>query len=185
VPDDAYDPVVPAGPRANPPAPGRGPLVVVMGVAGSGKSTVGPLVATALDVPFLDGDDFHDAGSIERMRTGMPLDEAARAPWLDRLHTALDAHRDRGAVLACSALTPASRSRLTAGLDVVFAWLRVPGDVLAARLGRRRDHFAGAALLDSQLDTLEVGPDVVPVDGDRPAATVAADVVDAVRRASR
>ena len=160
-------------------------LVVVMGVAGSGKSTVGPLVADALGVPFLDADDFHDDASIERMRAGIPLDDAARAPWLDRLHTALAAHRHGGAVLACSALTTSSRARLAAGFDVCFASLVVPPAVLAARLRRRRDHFAGADLLPSQLATLEVGPDVVTVDGDRPPSEVAAAVVAAVTGRAR
>ena len=160
-------------------------LVVVMGVAGSGKSTVGPLVADALGVPFLDADDFHDDASIERMRAGIPLDDAARAPWLDRLHTALAAHRHGGAVLACSALTTSSRARLAAGFDVCFASLAVPPAVLAARLRRRRDHFAGADLLPSQLATLEVGPDVMTVDGDRPPSEVAAAVVAAVTGRAR
>ena len=155
-------------------------LVVVMGVAGSGKSTIGPLVAAALDVPFLDADDFHDPADIEQMRAGIPLDEASRAPWLDRLHTALEAHRDRGVVLACSALTPGARARLAAGLPVRFASLTVPPAVLAERLEQRRHHFAGAALLPSQLATLELGPDVVAVDGDRPPADVAAAVVAAL-----
>ena len=103
-------------------------LVVVMGVAGSGKSTVGPLVADALGVPFLDADDFHDDANIERMRAGIPLDDAARAPWLDRLHTALAAHRHGGAVLACSALTASSRrgSRLDSTCASRRSWCLPP-----------------------------------------------------------
>jgi gluconokinase len=155
-------------------------LVVVMGVAGSGKSTVGPLVAAAIGVPFLDADDFHDEADIERMRAGIPLDEAARKPWLDRLHAALESHRHGGAVLACSALTAAARTRIGAGLDVCFASLTVPAAVLADRLRRRHDHFAGVELLPSQLATLEIGSDVVTIDGDRPPAQVAADVVATV-----
>jgi gluconokinase len=156
-------------------------LVVVMGVAGSGKSTVGPLVADALAVPFLDGDDFHDAASIERMHRGIPLDEAARGPWLDRLHVVLDDHHDDGAVLACSALTLASRARLARELDVRFVLLDVAPAVLADRLRHRRGHFAGVELLDSQLATLERGPDLVTVDAGRPAPEVTAAVVAALR----
>jgi carbohydrate kinase (thermoresistant glucokinase family) len=152
-------------------------LVVVMGVAGSGKSTVGRLVAEALEVPFLDADDFHDDASIEGMRRGIPLDDAARIPWLDRLHGVLHDHREQGAVMACSALTVAYRTRLAHGLDVAFAMLEVPIEVLADRLERRRDHFAGPQLLASQLATLELGPNVEVIDGDRPPAEVAADIV--------
>jgi len=157
------------------------PLVVVMGVAGSGKSTIGALVATALHVPFIDADDFHDDASIARMRSGEPLDDDARGPWLDRLHAQLAAHRASGAILACSALTPASRGRLTAGLDVHFVLLDVPAAELDRRLRHRPDHFAGPALLPSQLTTLDAGPDVRRVDGDRPPADVARAVVAAVR----
>ena len=152
-----------------------------MGVSGSGKSTVGPLVAAALGVPFLDADDFHDDASIARMRRGEPLDDAARGPWLDRLHTLLVDHRATGAVLACSALTPAYRLRLTDGLDVSFVLLDVPAAELERRLRHRHGHFAGAALLPSQLTTLEPGPEVHRVDGDRAPADVAAAVVAAVR----
>ena len=156
------------------------PLVVVMGVAGSGKSTIGELVADRLQVPFLDGDDFHDRAIIERMRAGVPLDDAARGPWLDRLHAALDAHRATGAVLASSALTVAYRARLAHGLDVRFVLLDVPSSVRAARLRRRAGHFAGADLLASQLATLERGPDIVAIDADRPTPEVAAAVVAVV-----
>jgi gluconokinase len=157
-----------------------GPLVVVMGVAGSGKSTVGELVAARLHVPFLDGDDFHERASIERMRAGVPLDDAARGPWLDRLHEALAAHRGNGAVLASSALTVAYRVRLARGLDVRFVLLDVPSSVLEDRLRRRSGHFAGADLLASQLATLERGPDIVAIDADRPTPEVAAAVVAVV-----
>ena len=157
------------------------PIVVVMGVAGSGKSTVGPLVAAALAVPFLDADDFHDDASIARMRRGEPLDDTARGPWLDRLHAQLLDRRATGLVLACSALTPAYRARLTGGTDAVFVLLDVPAPELDRRLRHRPGHFAGAALLPSQLTTLDVGPDVHRVDGDRAPAVVAAAVVAAVR----
>lgn len=148
-----------------------------MGVAGSGKSTVGRLVADTLAVPFLDADDFHDDASIERMRRGVPLDDATRNPWLDRLHEVLRDHQAHGAVMACSALTVTYRTRLVHGLEVAFAMLDVPPAVLAVRLRRRHDHFAGPELLASQLATLELGTDVEVIDGDRPPPEVAADIV--------
>jgi gluconokinase len=153
-----------------------------MGVAGSGKSTVGPIVAATLGVPFLDADDLHDDASVARMRRGEPLDDATRGPWLDRVHTTLADHRATGAVVACSALTPEYRSRLAVGLDVRFVLLDVPVAELERRLRDRHDHFAGPALLPSQLATLDPGSDVRAVDGDRPPAVVAAAVVAAARR---
>ena len=158
------------------------PLVVVMGVSGSGKSTVGRLLAAELDVPFVDGDDEHTPEAKARMAKGIPLDDAWRAPWLDRLDAILRAHEEDGLVLACSALTHAYRRRLARGVRrIAFVALVAPRDVLAARLATRHGHFAGPALLDSQLATLELGDDVVTVDATLPVETTAATAALAVR----
>jgi gluconokinase len=162
------------------------PLVVVMGVAGAGKSTVGPLVAGRLGVPFVDGDDSHDPADVARMRAGRPLDDARRGPWLARLHVLLADHVGTGLVLACSALRAAYRDVLRGELaPVVFVALLVDRDELTRRLGSRIGHFAGAALLDSQLATLEVGDDVVAVDATTPPDVTATNVVHRVRAAGR
>jgi gluconokinase len=158
------------------------PLVVLMGVAGSGKSTIGPRLADALRLPFVDADDVHSADAKARMAAGEPLDDATRAPWLDRLHELMTEHRERGLVLACSALKDDYRDRLTGDLaDVVFVALVAPPDVLESRLATRPDHFAGAALLPSQLHDLELGPDIIQIDGTRPVDVVTDDAVRAVR----
>jgi gluconokinase len=168
---------VPDGPSSGT----RRPLVVVMGVSGSGKSTVGRCLATELGVPFVDGDDEHTPAAKERMARGIPLDDAWRAPWLDRLDAILRAHADGGLVLACSALTRAYRRRLTRGVPgVAFVALVAPREVLAERLAARRGHFAGPALLDSQLATLELGDDVITVDATGPVETIAATAALAV-----
>ena len=157
-------------------------LVVVMGPAGSGKSTVGPLLAAALGVPFADGDDAHADAAREQMALGIPLDDAARIPWLDRLHASLAAHVATGLVLACSALTPAYRARLRGDLfDVRFVALEVPRAELEHRLATRAGHFVGPALVESQLATLQLDDDTVVVDAHRPVA----DVVAAARSALR
>ncbi len=157
-------------------------LVVVMGVSGSGKSTVGRRLAADLGVPFVDGDDEHTPEAKARMAQGIPLDDAWRAPWLDRLESILRAHVDEGLVLACSALTRAYRRRLSRGApDVVFVALVAPREVLQARLAARHGHFAGPALLDSQLATLELGDDVVTVDATDPVETIVATAALAVR----
>jgi gluconokinase len=158
------------------------PLVVLMGVAGSGKSTIGRLAAGMLSVPFVDADDFHSAESIRLMAAGVALDDARREPWLDRLHTVLRDHRGRGLVLACSALRERYRSHLAGDLPVLFEMLDVPRDVLEARLEARAGHFAGLSLLDSQLDTLELTDEVAIVDADGEPETVARAVVEAAAR---
>jgi gluconokinase len=136
-----------------------------MGVTGVGKTTIGRRLAAALGVPFLDADDFHDAAAKAKMHAGIPLTDADRAPWLDRLNRALHDHVGTGAVLACSALTAAYRRRLTAGLTGV-KYVVLTGDpaLLRARIDARHGHFAGADLLPSQLDTLDPPPDALTVD---------------------
>src|SRR6478609_8664859 len=109
-------------------------IVVVMGVEGTGKSTIGERLAASLDLPFIEGDDFHSAANIEKMRHGVALTAEDRAPWLDRLNRELRRHESGGAVLACSALTELSRRRLTKGVgDVRFVLLHGDEDVLRAR----------------------------------------------------
>ena len=155
-------------------------MVVVMGVEGVGKSTVGRRLADALGVEFVDGDDEHSPAAKERMAAGIPLDDEARAPWLDRLDAILRRHQGRGLVLACSALTPAYRQRLSRGVpDVAFVALVAPRDVLMERIADRRGHFAGTDLLDSQLATLELGDDVQVVDATKPLEKVVAAAVRA------
>jgi gluconokinase len=153
----------------------RHPLVVVMGVEGVGKTTVGRRLADELGVEFVDGDDEHSAEAKARMAAGIPLDDAARAPWLDRLEAIIRDHEYRGLVLACSALTHAYRQRLTRGVDkVAFVALVAPREVLEARIADRRGHFAGTSLLDSQLETLELGDDVTTVDATVPVEEIVA-----------
>lgn len=137
-----------------------------MGVTGAGKTTVGRLIAADAGLPFLDADDFHDAASVERMHSGLPLRDRERLPWLDRLNTELRARaRDSGAVLACSALTEAYRRRLLAGLpQAALVLLSGSPELLRERLAARHGHFAGPELLASQLATLEVPRDAVVVD---------------------
>lgn len=157
------------------------PLVVVMGVAGSGKTSVGRRVAEALQVPFLEGDDLHDATSIAKMRRGEPLSERDREPWLHRLHHELSRHVGTGAVLACSALTESFRWALVEGLgNVRFLYLRGDEGLLRSRLSTRTGHFAGPDLLPSQLQTLEPPADALVVDIDGPPEVVVARALAAL-----
>jgi gluconokinase len=132
-------------------------LVLVMGVTGSGKTTVGKLLARRLKCNFLDADDFHSAVNRDKMHHGIPLTDADRAPWLAALHNELVRTNDAGqsVVLACSALKQEYRDTLSAGLNLNIIFLRGTIDQLRRNLSARRDHFAGESLVPSQLATLE------------------------------
>lgn len=135
---------------------GPAPLVVVMGVSGSGKTTVGQDVARRLGVPYGEADDFHPRRNIEKMEAGEALDDDDRAPWLAAIGEWVARHEDRGAVVTCSALKRAYRDTLRrAAPGVVFLHLQGSEELLAERLGARRGHFMPASLLASQLATLE------------------------------
>jgi gluconokinase len=133
-------------------------ITIVMGVSGSGKSTIGEGLAARLGQPFIDGDSLHPAANREKMAHGIPLDDADRRPWLEAIVDEMDRHRKRGEslVLACSALKRRYREFLRNGHDDVrFVYLHAPREVLAERLGHRSGHFFDPRLLDSQLATLE------------------------------
>lgn len=146
-------------------------IVVLMGSAGAGKTTVGRALAAALHWPFHDADALHSASSIARMRQGVPLEDADRAPWLARVHALMSALAAGGgaAVLACSALRESYRQQITGGIDGVhFVFLQADRELLRERLLSRPDHFAGTAILDRQLADLEVPEDALIVDASQP-----------------
>lgn len=157
-------------------------IVVVMGVSGSGKSTVGAELARRLGWRFVDGDDFHSPEHVARMHAGIALDDAARAPWLAAVAGWIRERLSAGetGVVACSALRRAYRDTLAAkNADVRFAYLKGDKAMLAARIAGRHGHFMPASLLDSQFATLEEPePDEAAVEvgiADRPE-TIAAEI---------
>jgi gluconokinase len=133
--------------------------IVVMGVSGCGKSTVGRLLAANLNCPFIEGDELHDASSIAKMRSGQSLSDEDRWPWLDRVGHAMRASiAERGAaVAACSALRNIYRDKLAGVVKtpIAFIMLEASRDELLARMHNRPDHFMPTSLLDSQLSLLE------------------------------
>lgn len=152
-------------------------VIVIMGVAGAGKTTIGSLLASDLGWKFFDADDFHSPANIEKMRAGLSLTEADREPWLAALHALLQRLGAIGtnAVLACSALQSDFRRRLSAGIDVRFVHLRARPEVIADRLEKRQDHFASPSLLPSQFATLEEPEEALVLDASsRPDELVAA-----------
>ena len=155
-------------------------VILVMGVAGAGKTTVGLELARQLGWAFLDADDRHPATNVEKMRAGVPLTDADREPWLVAVREWVRQHAGRGddVVLACSALKRSYREYLSdVDAGVVTILLNAPTEVLARRLIERRQHFAGVELLDSQQRTLELPDDAIVVDATQPVATV----VDQIR----
>jgi gluconokinase len=143
--------------------------IVVMGVSGSGKTTVATRLAERLGWEFGEGDDHHPPANVEKMRSGVPLDDDDRTPWLLDLAAWIHEREaaGRGCVLTCSALKRSYRDLLRTGNDDVwFAHVDVPEEVLAERLGSRQGHYMPASLLRSQLDTLQ------PLQPDEPGLTV-------------
>jgi gluconokinase len=132
--------------------------LVIMGVSGSGKTTLAKYLAQNLDCPFLEGDDYHAASSVAKMRAGSPLDDDDRWPWLDRLGCAIGKAAEGGiAISACSALKRSYRQRLSAASQVplYFILLSTRREELAHRVAARAGHYMPATLLDSQLAILE------------------------------
>lgn len=153
------------------------PRVVVMGVSGSGKSTVAAALAAMLGVPYGEGDDFHPSRNRDLMTRGVPLTDADRAPWLRTLRDWLAGHPD-GCVMSCSALRREYRDTLRAAGGVVLLHLEVPEPLLRARMSARPGHYMPVSLLASQLATLEpLAPDEpgICLDASRPLADVLHD----------
>ncbi|MGJ7570000.1 gluconokinase [Variovorax sp. RB2P76] len=169
--------------RAAASPPQRRLSVVVMGVSGTGKSSVAAALSQMLGVPWVDGDDLHAPEAVARMRAGLPLADADRWPWLDRIGACL---ADRtaaphGVVVACSALRRAYRDRLRAASpDLQFVFLDGPSALIRQRMAQRTGHYMPPALLESQLQTLEPPDadetDVLRAAIDTPVSLIVADV---------
>jgi len=132
--------------------------IVVMGVSGCGKTTIGRSLARRLGCPFHDGDDFHPPENVTKMAQGIPLTDADRAPWLARLHDLLEAYlgRGEGVVLACSALKKKYREQLRVGNEgVLFVYLQGDFETIWRRMQSRPRHYMKANMLQSQFEALE------------------------------
>ncbi|MCL6705433.1 gluconokinase [Pseudomonas sp. R2.Fl] len=145
--------------------------IIVMGVSGCGKSSVGALLAERLGLPFVEGDSLHPATNVEKMGKGIPLTDEDRWPWLETIGALMAGAlaKGEGIVVSCSALKKVYRDRLrqAAGGELAFVYLSGSYELLKERMGARTGHFMPLSLLDSQLATLEVPtgePGVVTVD---------------------
>ena len=162
-------------------------IVVLMGVAGAGKTEVGRALARRLAIEFVDADDYHTEASLAKMRNGVPLADEDRLPWLRLLAARVERAwvADRGLVLACSALRRRYRRILCgrAGSDVLFVHLVADRELLLQRMGNRQGHFMPATLLDSQLASLEPpapGERSIELSAEQPVETLVTLIVKAM-----
>lgn len=137
-----------------------------MGVSGSGKTSVGQLLANELTIPFIDADDYHPPANIEKMSQGIPLNDSDREPWLDALHETATKHRSPGCVIACSALKEAYRKRLMQSIEsnILLIYLKGSYEQIFERMRKRKNHFMDAAMLKSQFEALEEPDNAVNID---------------------
>nr|WP_237442416.1 gluconokinase [Saccharibacter sp. 17.LH.SD] len=160
--------------------------IVVMGVSGTGKTTVAQALSERLNWPFQEGDALHPKANVEKMRAGHPLTDTDRAPWLKlcRDWLAKEVKDGHGAILTCSALKRSYREILDHGIPVQFVYLKVDPKVIADRLSSRVGHYMPPSLLPSQLATLEEPTDdepVIRVPGDAPPEVLVERVIERLR----
>lgn len=152
-------------------------IVLVMGVAGVGKTTIGEALARAIGARFIDADDYHPPENVAKMRAGVPLDDQDRWPWLKCLNEEL--RKEQRAVLACSALKESYRRRLAEGVkDFKVVYLHGSAQLIRERMKTRRHRYMPAALLDSQLATLEPPLDAIAIDVAAPLEDSVAAIVE-------
>ena len=156
-------------------------IVIVMGVSGSGKTTIGEALAAQLGWRYLDADDYHPPENVAKMAAGTPLQDEDRWPWLQEINLVLRSQKD--AVLGCSALKDAYRQRLAAGLqDYRIAYLKGSFELLSRRAAGRKHRFMPASLLKSQFETLEPPRDAIVVDVAQPVDACVRQILAALAR---
>ncbi len=158
---------------------GDNAILIVMGVAGCGKSTIGRQLADRLGWPFYDGDDFHPAANVDKMRRGQPLTDEDRSGWLSALADLIRDHvrRNQAAVVACSALKQAYREQLQVDARVRFVYLRGDRDLIETRLRQRTGHYMPTSLLASQFAILEEPADALTIDIGQSSEQIIAEIV--------
>ncbi len=158
-------------------------IVVVMGVAGSGKTTVGRMLADAIHCPFLEGDTLHSPANVEKMSHGIPLTDADRGPWLSAIHVRMvDAYHHRDSlVVGCSALKQSYRRILDEGLPAIWVYLKGSPELIQQRMLARANHFMKANMVASQFTALEEPPDALVVDVSAPPDAIVERILSQIR----
>jgi gluconokinase len=162
----------------------RPKAVVLMGVSGCGKTSVGKELSRILGWPFLDGDEFHPPENVTKMASGNPLDDADRVPWLRNLHDLITEHLTKGQslLLACSALKQKYRDQLAEGNpDTIFVYLKGDFDLIFRRMQSREGHYMKPEMLKSQFATLEEPSEALIIDIANPVGQIAETIVNAIK----
>jgi gluconokinase len=159
-------------------------IVVVMGVAGSGKTTVGRLLAATLHCRFVEGDALHPTVNVQKMSRGVPLTDADRAPWLEAIHSRLVAavRRSDDVVVACSALKQSYRDVLSAGVPIIWVYLKGSPELIRSRVHRRTHHYMKTDMLESQFDALEEPSEAIIVDVLQEPVAIVEQIVGELQR---
>ncbi len=156
-------------------------ILIITGVSGVGKTTVGAVLAERLGWAFRDADNFHPQANVEKIRHGIPLTDADRLPWLAALRELIRAAGDTGMVLACSALKQSYRDYLREGReDVALVFLKGNHTLIEKRLEGRKGHFAGPGILDSQFNDLEEPEDALVVDASRDPESIVEEIINSL-----
>ncbi len=154
-------------------------VIILMGVSGCGKTTIGRLLSEKLNLPFFDADNFHTDNNIRKMKAGVPLNDDDRKPWLQTLTEKIKEWNEaNGAILACSALKQTYRNILQSkSNDIIFIWLDGSYQLIQARMMRRKDHYMPPELLKSQFEALEPPSEAVRVSIDQPPENILSDIL--------
>jgi carbohydrate kinase (thermoresistant glucokinase family) len=154
-------------------------ILFVMGVSGSGKTTIGILLAKELNLPFFDGDDYHPEANIKKMSEGKPLNDEDRQGWLERLNALALENKSTGAVIVCSALNARYRAVLGADLDSqqLFIYLKGSFELISNRLAKRANHYMPKELLQSQFETLEEPKEALAISIDQTPEAIVKEII--------
>lgn len=157
----------------------KGPIYFIMGVSGSGKTTIGSLLAKALHIPFYDGDDYHSEENVSKMAAGHPLTDTDRQGWLNRLNALAKENIAKGAVIVCSALKESYRDVLSKSIETKVSWVFLKGSaiLIRERLHKRKGHFMPSGLLQSQFNTLQIPDDGITIDIDATPKSILKDIL--------
>ena len=158
-------------------------VIVVIGVSGSGKTTIGTMLADAMKCPFLEGDSLHTKANIDKMSRGIPLTDTDRAPWLSAIHDRILDYVERGQdlVVGCSALKQENRLALARGISITWVYLKGSPALIRSRLKHRHRHFMKVGMLASQLEALEEPSDALVVDVSAPPSAIVERILAQLR----
>ena len=156
-------------------------VIIIMGVEGTGKTTIGKMLAEKLGWKFYDADDYHPVANIEKMRNGIPLDDEERRPWLNEIRNLINSslNGNEPSIIACSALKNSYREFLKQNKEqIIFVYLKGDKNTISKRLASRKGHFAGTQLLESQLRTLEEPESVITFDISKNPEVIADSIIE-------